>query len=61
MKNDEILTKKEAMEFLKIGSSTLQKLINEKQITYVKLERKVLFYKTDLDVFLKSRLIRKKK
>jgi len=52
---DEILTKKETLEYLKIGRCTLEKLMNEKQISFIKLERKVFFKKVDIDEFIESR------
>jgi len=52
---DEILTKKETLKYLKIGRSTLEKFMNERQISFIKLERKVFFKKVDIDKFIESR------
>ena len=52
---DEILTKKETLEYLKIGRSTLEKFMNERQISFIKLERKVFFKKVDIDKFIESK------
>lgn len=52
---DEILTKKETLKYLKIGRSTLEKFMNEKKISFIKLKRKVFFKKVDIDKFIESK------
>lgn len=58
MLNDELLTKGEVQKYLKISHGTLDKLMKQKEIPYIKLERKVLFRKSDIDKFLESRLVK---
>lgn len=54
-KNDELLTKKEAWKYLRISSQTLENLMRQKQISFIKLDRKVLFKKADIDKFIESK------
>ena len=54
---NEILTKKETLKYLKIGRCTLEKLMNQKQISFIKLDRKVLFKQSDIDEFIESKRI----
>lgn len=60
MNEDKLFTKKEACEYLRISETTLNRLIKKEEISYIKLERKVLFRKSDIDNFLESRKIPKK-
>jgi len=58
MKNDDLLTREELVAYLKISRGTLYKLMKQGAFPYVKLERKVLFRKTDIDKWLESKMIR---
>ena len=58
MAKDELLTKKDVLELLKISTATLDRIMKKKEIPYIKLERKVLFRKSDIDKFLESRLVK---
>ena len=57
-KDDRLLSKKQAAEYLNISIGTLEKLMREKELLYIKLERKVLFRKSDIDKFLEDRTIK---
>jgi len=57
-KDDRLLSKKQAAEYLNISIGTLEKLMREKELPYIKLERKVLFRKSDIDKFLEDRTIK---
>ena len=59
MQKEAFLTKKELLEYLRISDGTLYKLMKQKAFPYIKLERKVLFRKGDVDKFLESRLVKK--
>ena len=58
MRKEELLTRDELMDYLKISKGTLYKLMKQKAFPYIKLERKVLFWKKDLDEFLDSKLVK---
>jgi len=58
MLKEELLTRAQVMEYLKISRTTLQKLMKQKAFPYIKLERKVLFRKKDIDKFLESKLVK---
>lgn len=54
----EYLTKEEASELLRISRPTLDRMIKRKEIPYIKLGRRVLFRKKDIDEFLESKLVK---
>ena len=58
MSNDELLTKKELQEYLKVSHGTIDRLM--KEIPYIKLAGKkgrVLFKKSDIDAWLESKKV----
>jgi excisionase family DNA binding protein len=57
MKDDILMTRAELMQYLKIKRSTLQKLMNRKEFPWFKLDRRVLFKKSDIDNWLESKRI----
>ena len=56
MEEDRLLTKKEVQEYLRISRTTLERKVM-KEIPYVKLDRKVLFHKSDIDAWLESKKV----
>jgi len=54
----ELLTREQVMRYLQIGHSTLSKLMRRKTFPYIKLERKVLFKKSDIDAWLESKIVK---
>ncbi len=54
---DEYLTKKQLEVYLHISHGTVQALM--KQIPYVKLGKRVLFRRQDVDAFMEGKLVRK--
>jgi len=58
MFKDELLTKEEVRKHLRIAASTLDIYIKNKKIPYIKLDRRVLFKKSDIDAFLESRKVK---
>ena len=58
MTNDELLTINEALEYLKISRGSLYKLMKQKAFPYIKLEKRVLFRKSDIDKFLESKTVK---
>ena len=58
MEKGDLLTREQLIEYLQISKGTLYKLMRRKAFPYIKLERKVLFRKKDIDKFLESKIIR---
>jgi excisionase family DNA binding protein len=58
MNEDILLTKKDVMRYLRISHDTLHRLMKNYGLRYIKLERKVLFRKCDIDAFLESRRVK---
>lgn len=54
----EYMTKKEAAEYMRIGSATLERLMRQ-GLPYIKLQRRVLFRRPDVDKWLESRIVTK--
>ena len=54
----ELLTREQVMQYLQISHGTLNKLMRMKAFPYIKLERKVLFKKKDIDEFLESKIVK---
>jgi len=52
------LTKKEFMAYLKISRTTVDRLMQQ-GLPYIKLERRVLFRRSEIDAFLESKTVRK--
>lgn len=46
------------MEYLRISHGTLDKLIKKKGIPYLKLDRRVLFKKADVEVWLETKRVK---
>ena len=61
MSADEIMTKDELIGYLKISKGTLQKLMKGRAFPFVKLEKRVLFRKKDVDKWLESKLVKPEK
>ena len=56
--SSELLTREQAMQYLQISHGTLNKLMRQKAFPYIKLERKVLFKKADIDRWLESKMVK---
>ncbi len=54
MNQEEVLTTKEAVEYLKISKKTIYKLIEEGRIKTTKAGRDYRFLKSELDRFLRG-------
>ena len=57
---NEYLTKMELMARLKVSRTIIDKFMRQ-GLPYIKLERRVLFKREDVDAFLESKTIRKAK
>jgi excisionase family DNA binding protein len=53
----EYLTKKEVLAYLKVSRTIIEKLMHQ-GLPYIKLDRRVLFRKRDIDKWLESKLIK---
>ena len=53
----DILIINEAASFLRVSATTLRRYIASRQITFYKLQGKILFRKTDLEKFLDSKRV----
>jgi excisionase family DNA binding protein len=56
---EKLLTKKEVQEYLRISQGTLEKKIM-KEIPYIKLGRRVLFRKSDIEAYINKKTIKNK-
>jgi excisionase family DNA binding protein len=53
----ELLTRAELMEYLRISRGTLDKLMRRHEIPFIKLGKKVLFRKREIDAWLESKKV----
>lgn len=58
MKKEELMSRADVMEYLKISHQTLHKLMKRRSFPFIKLDRRVLFRKQDIDAFLESKTVR---
>jgi excisionase family DNA binding protein len=58
MKNSALLSAKEASEYLSLSYRTLQNLIYERKIGFIKICRHYKFRKEDLDKFIEKNFIK---
>jgi excisionase family DNA binding protein len=55
----ELMTRTEAMRFLRISKRTLYLLMKTRDIPFFKLKRKVLFRRSELEAWLESKRVKK--
>jgi excisionase family DNA binding protein len=58
MANEVLMTKLEVQAYLRISHDTLHRIMKTHGLPYIKLEKKVLFKKSDIDKFLEAHLIK---
>lgn len=58
MAQEPLLTRKDVMAYLRISPGTLDKLVKNHAFPCIKLERKVLFKKADVETWLETKKIR---
>jgi len=58
MEEDRLLTKKEVLEYLRVSRATLDRSLM-KEIPYIKLGKRVLFRKSDIDAYLEKKTVNK--
>ena len=54
----EYLTKDQLVQYLKVSRPTIDRLMRQRAFPFVKLARRVLFRKADIDRFLESKTVR---
>jgi NitT/TauT family transport system substrate-binding protein len=50
----ELLTKRELMEYLRISKGTLDKLMKRRDLPFLKLGKRVLFRRQEIDAWLEK-------
>jgi len=58
MRRDEFLSKNEVTAYLKISLTTLDRLIKRRALPFVKIGKRVIFKRADIDRFVESRTVR---
>ena len=58
MPERDLLTRKEAMEYLRISRGTLDRMMRRRDLPFIKMGKKVLFRKADIDRFLESKIVK---
>ncbi len=58
MEERDLMTKQEVMEYLRISHQTLFRLMKSGAFPYIKMERKVLFRKRDIDAYLEAHMVK---
>jgi excisionase family DNA binding protein len=51
-------TKKELEEYLHVSHGTIDKIMKTKQVAFIKVGKKVLFRKTDIDAWLETKRVK---
>lgn len=52
------MTKAEAIAYLRVSRGTLDKLMKKHELPFIKLEKKVLFRRADIDRWLEKKLVK---
>jgi len=52
------MTKAELIEYLRISRGTVDKLMKRRELPFVKLDKRVLFRKADVDRWLESKTVK---
>jgi len=56
MEKEVLMIRQEVLQYLRIGRGTLLKLMRKGDIPFVRIERKLLFRKSDIDGFIEVRI-----
>lgn len=54
----ELLSQADLLEYLQIGRTTLFKLLKNNEIPHIRLGRKILYRKADIDAWLETKRIK---
>jgi len=55
VENEALMTKKDVMAYLRISHDTLHRLMKSGIFPYIKLDRRVLFRRSEIEAFLESK------
>lgn len=55
---NEYLTKEELRQLIRVSRATLDLIMKRKEVSYIKLRRRVLFKKADVDAWLESKRVK---
>lgn len=58
MERKDLMTRAEVIDYLRISSMTLHRLMKEHKFPYIKLGKRVLFRKSEIDKYLESKMVR---
>lgn len=58
MKEKDLLTRQDMMTYLSISSATLHRLMKSGAFPYIKMGRRVLFRRADIDAYLEAHLVK---
>jgi excisionase family DNA binding protein len=58
MENKELMTRAEVISYLRISNMTLHRLMKAHGLPYIKLGKRVLFRRADIDKYLEAHFIR---
>lgn len=58
MDNKELMTRAEVLEYLRISNMTLHRLMKDHKFPYIKLGKRVLFRREDIDKYLEAHMVK---
>ena len=58
METKDLMTREEVIQYLRISNMTLHRLMRVHKFPYIKLGKRVLFRRAEIDAYLESKTIR---
>lgn len=58
MENQELMTRAEVFKYLRVSNMTLHRLMKDHKFPYIKLGKRVLFRKEDIDKYLEAHMVK---
>lgn len=55
--NNELITRKELIEYLRISMGTLQAMMKQREIPYYRLKKRIIFRKSEINEWLNEKKI----
>lgn len=55
-----MMTKREAMEYLRVSQATVDRLMKSRDLAFVKIGKKVIFRRRDLDAYIRKNTVKAK-
>jgi excisionase family DNA binding protein len=59
MEMKDLMTRAEVIDYLRISNMTLHRLMKEHKFPYIKMGKRVLFRRSEIDAYLESKTVRK--